>query len=131
MNMLLELAINLIEHLETKKMIADFYFVTIIQKSLADRLPIELRAVCRAEIGNLVAHSISAEIALGGDACMLPGGTKVVDANVSLDRPSQHDLVTFKRYRDGHKFTAEENEGRPALSLSLRRCSCSPGLQGV
>src|ERR1700681_906425 len=96
MNLLLKLAIYLIEHFEADQLIAYFEFVTVLQESLSDRLAIQNRAVGRVEIGQAIANHSRLCIGLRADASVHAGRARVVDADVSVQSAPQGHFRAFQ-----------------------------------
>ena len=57
MNLLLEFAINLVEHVEAQHVLADNYLVAVLQESFRDGEPVQQRAIGRTKIGDAIADS--------------------------------------------------------------------------
>src|SRR6267142_3977459 len=121
MNLLLELAVNLVEHLESKEMIANSYFVALVEHSFSDELTIKERAVGGFEISYPVACDHGVRIALSPDARMQSRSAKVIDAHVRLDGAAQYHVVALERNRHSHQLSAQEHEHRAAFPWGCQR----------
>src|SRR6266550_5215846 len=104
MDLLLKLAVNLIEHFKTKEIVTDSYLVTLIEERLFNKLTVEQGTVGRIKIFNFVTRDAGLRISLGTNARMQPRSAKVIDTDICLDRAPQDDFVSLKRNRHSHQF---------------------------
>src|SRR5437016_1386604 len=113
MNLLLELAVNLVEHLEAKKVITNRYLVALVEKCFGDGLTVEQRTVSRIKIAYCVAQAIVFQIGLCTDARMQTRSAKVVNTNICLHRASEDYPIALKWDGYGHQLAAQKDESRP------------------
>ena len=119
MNLLLKLAVNLIEHFEPKEMIANSYLVALIEQSFGDELTINQSAIGRFKISYAIARDHGFRIVFSPNARVQSRGTKVVDAHIGFDGTPKDDIVTLKRNWHSHQFATQENQRWPALARGL------------
>src|SRR5258708_36082363 len=111
-NLLLEFAVNLVQHLKANQMIAYFEFVPVLQELLIDGLPVEQSAVGRLQIVQAIAGFAGGFIALGRDPRMKARSTRVVNADVGFQRATHSYLFTVQWNRDREQFSAQKNQRR-------------------
>src|SRR5215470_12991955 len=70
MDLLLELAVDLIQQFETKQVIAYANFVAFIQKSFGNKVSVYVSSIRRGEVGNLEASKAGGKAAYCGDLSM-------------------------------------------------------------
>src|SRR6267142_143325 len=97
MNLLLELPINLVKHVEAQHVFADNYLVSVMQETLRNGVPVQQRAVSRTKIDDPIADLLCNLIALSINAGMETRRARIVNSNISLEGPSENDFVTLQR----------------------------------
>ncbi len=70
MNLLLKLAVDLVQHFEANQLIANDKFVSVLQERAIDRLAIKQRAVGRLEIAQTITRLTGAIVTFSVDAGM-------------------------------------------------------------
>src|ERR1700682_1836488 len=119
MDLLLKLAVNLVEHLKADQLIANLELVAILQHGLIDPFAVEDSSVGRVEVLQAVSRRASPGIVLGNDTSMQARGARVVDAYVGGERAAQSYLRSFQRNLHRKQFPAQEDQCGPAFTRPL------------
>ena len=123
LDLLLKSTIDLVEELETKKLIADENLVAVVQHDFRNRAAIHERAVGRMEIRDPENCSARRRIDVSADTRMQARRFGVVQTNVRVERAAECDFRPFERDRRGEQFTAEGHEhGPPFRGRRLADC---------
>src|SRR2546423_9496912 len=118
MNLLLKLSIDFVQHLKPNQLIADGEFVPIFEKSFVDRFAIQHRAVGRIEIYQAIASLTGFFITLSPNLRMQPRSLGIVDAHISIERPTEGHFGPLEWNRNCQQFSTQKDERRAAISLA-------------
>ena len=118
MDLLLELAINFIKHVEAKQMVADYDLVTLFQRSFGDQLPVDHCAVCGREVSNLAAQDAGIRIPFSSEPGMKARGPGIVNANICFECAAQRDLIALKWNRHRQQLATQRNQCGTRFSLN-------------
>src|SRR3989442_2159454 len=118
MDLLLKFAIDFVQHVEAKKMIADYNLIAVVEDCFTDQFAINQCAIGRIKIGNPIARFVSLRIAFAGNSRMEPRGAGIVEPDISFQSATNHDLISLNRNWYRHQFSPKGNQRGPALFLS-------------
>ena len=116
-NLLLKLAVDLVEHFKADQLIADFKLVAIMQEGIIDGGAVENRAVGRIEIGQTITRLGGLLARLSRDARMQARSARVAYPHVSFQRATQSYFFAVQRDGHGQQFAAQKDQRRPAFAL--------------
>src|SRR6266566_8797845 len=118
MDLLLKFTIDLIQHIEPKKMVSDYYLVAIVEYDVGNQLTINQRAISGTQIGNAIGGGVSFRINFGGNASVQARGAKIIEPDIGFDCTTNYHLVAFQRNWHGHQLSTKRNQRRSTLFLS-------------
>ena len=118
MDLLLKFTIDLIQHIEPKKMVSDYYLVAIVKYDVGNQLTINQRAISRTQIDNAIGGDVSFGINFGGNAGVHTRGAKIIEPDIGFDSATNCHLVAFQRNGHGHQLSSKRNQRRSTFLLS-------------
>src|SRR5712692_8033426 len=116
-NLLLKLAVDLVEHFKADQLIADFKLVAIMQEGIVDGGAVENRAVGRIEIGQTITRLVLLLAWLSRNARVQARSARVAYPHVGFQRATQSYFPAIERDGHGQQFAAQEDQRRPAFAL--------------
>lgn len=123
MDLPLVLAVDLIEQVKPKDMLADRDLVAVVKDVFGDPLAVDESTIAGLTVGQDVSCVAGFGVADSNDLSVDPRHFAVIDANVRLERSAHSYLFAFERNRDSDQLSAQKNKSGPDIAkLSFRTC---------
>ena len=110
MDLLLKLAVNLIEHFEADQLIANFELIAILEHGLIDRFAVKDGSVGRVEVLQSITYQTGGGVGLSDNPSVQARGARVIDTYICIKRPAQSYVCSLQRNLHRQQFAAQEDE---------------------